>query len=243
MPHELFETVASDPPRVRCSRGTTTTATILTHALVIGLAMFMPMVPDEALPLPVPPTIMAFAVQPVRDVDIELPSRARRGPTARAAAGGVAVPIPVEPPRSIGADSGAASAFDSPGRTGPGAAQGIPSVGLMAGDGAVPPAPPPPPAAPIRLHSGIKPPQRIGFVEPMYPQVARAARVQGVVILEATIGVDGSVSDARILRSIPLLDQAALAAVRQWRFVPTLLNGVPVPIIMTVTVNFSLAER
>ena len=57
---------------------------------------------------------------------------------------------------------------------------------------------------------------------------------------EATIGPSGSVQDAKVLRSIPLLDQAALDAVRQWQFTPTLLNGVPVPVIMTVTVQFTL---
>jgi periplasmic protein TonB len=77
-------------------------------------------------------------------------------------------------------------------------------------------------------------------VNPVYPSIAQSARVQGVVIVEATIGPDGKVSDARVLRSIPLLDQAALDAVRQWVFTPTLLNGVPVPVIMTVTVNFTL---
>ena len=58
--------------------------------------------------------------------------------------------------------------------------------------------------------------------------------------IEATIGPDGAVKDAKVLRSIPLLDQAALDAVRQWVFTPTLLNGVPVPVIMTVTVQFTL---
>ena len=60
------------------------------------------------------------------------------------------------------------------------------------------------------------------------------------MILEATIGPDGRVQDVKVLRSIPLLDQAALDAVRQWVFTPTLLNGVPVPVIMTVTVQFTL---
>jgi protein TonB len=64
--------------------------------------------------------------------------------------------------------------------------------------------------------------------------------VEGIVIIEATIGADGQVINARILRSVPLLDQAAIDAVRQWQFTPTLLNGVPVPVIMTVTVNFTL---
>ena len=60
------------------------------------------------------------------------------------------------------------------------------------------------------------------------------------MILDVTIAKDGSVADATVRRSIPLLDQAALDAVRQWQFTPTLLNGVPVPVIMTVTVNFTL---
>jgi protein TonB len=77
-------------------------------------------------------------------------------------------------------------------------------------------------------------------VPPTYPPIAQSARVQGVVIIEAVIGPSGKVQDARVLRSIPLLDQAALDAVRQWEYTPTLLNGVPVPVIMTVTVNFTL---
>jgi|TARA_Y100000031_G_C7944646_1_gene258686 protein TonB len=64
--------------------------------------------------------------------------------------------------------------------------------------------------------------------------------VSGVVILEAVIGPDGRVRDVRVLRSAPLLDRAAIAAVRQWEYTPTLLNGVPVPVVMTVTVTFTL---
>jgi len=67
-----------------------------------------------------------------------------------------------------------------------------------------------------------------------------AAKVVIVVWSKKTIGPDGRVKEAKVLRSIPLLDQAALDAVKQWQFTPTLLNGVPVPVIMTVTVNFTL---
>jgi TonB family protein len=95
-------------------------------------------------------------------------------------------------------------------------------------------------AAPVRVGGNIKPPMKRKHVNPVYPDVARQARVVGVVILEATIGPDGKVEAACILRSIPLLDQAAIDAVRQWEFEPTLLNGQPVPVLMTVTVNFSL---
>ena len=70
--------------------------------------------------------------------------------------------------------------------------------------------------------------------------MAIAARVEGTVIIEAVIDTDGRVQSARVLRSIPLLDTAALTAVGQWAYSPSLLNGVPVPVIMTVTVTFRL---
>jgi protein TonB len=77
-------------------------------------------------------------------------------------------------------------------------------------------------------------------VAPLYPPVALAVHREGIVILEAVIAEDGSVRDVRVVRPVPLLDQAAIEAVRQWRFTPTLLNGEAVPIVMTVTVNFQL---
>jgi TonB family protein len=93
-----------------------------------------------------------------------------------------------------------------------------------------------------RVGNGMRPPKKIKDTPPEYPAIARESRVQGVVILEARIDERGMVSDVRPLRSIPLLDQAAIESVRQWQYEPTLLNGVPVPVIMTVTVNFSLRE-
>jgi protein TonB len=92
----------------------------------------------------------------------------------------------------------------------------------------------------VRVGGAVKAPTQISKVQPVYPPIALSSRVSGVVILEAVIGVDGRVTDAKVLRSIPLLDQAAVDAVRQWAYTPTLLNGVPVPVIMTVTVTFSL---
>jgi protein TonB len=95
-------------------------------------------------------------------------------------------------------------------------------------------------ATPVRVGGNVRPPQKTKHVDPIYPEIAKSAHVQGVVILEALIDEQGRVADARILRSIPLLDQAAMDAVREWEFTPTLLNGVPVPIVMTVTVQFTL---
>jgi protein TonB len=106
--------------------------------------------------------------------------------------------------------------------------------------GTTTPTPPNWPANAIRVGGNIKPPTKIVDARPAYPQDAHDAKVQGVVILEGLIGEDGRVQDARILRSIPMLDKAAEEAVRQWIFTPTLLNGNPVPMIMTVTVTFTL---
>jgi protein TonB len=92
----------------------------------------------------------------------------------------------------------------------------------------------------IRVGGKIPQPTKIRNVLPVYPQIAQSARVQGTVILEATIDRHGRIADVEVLRSIPLLDQAALDAVRQWEYEPTRLNGVAVPVIVTVTVNFSL---
>ena len=95
--------------------------------------------------------------------------------------------------------------------------------------------------APIRVGGNIKAPTKIRDVRPVYPADAQASHTEGIVILEAIIGPEGSVTEARVMRSIsPSLDQAALDAVRQWVFTPTLLNGAPVSVIMTVTVNFAL---
>ena len=99
--------------------------------------------------------------------------------------------------------------------------------------------PPASPRAPIRVGGQIQAPVKIKDVKPVYPPDARAAGVKGLVILEATIGVDGRVADAKVLRSVAGLDEAAVGAVRQWEFTPTLLNGVPTPIVMSVTVNFT----
>jgi TonB family protein len=92
---------------------------------------------------------------------------------------------------------------------------------------------------PVRVGGQIKAPIKVTNVEPIYPAIAQSARVGGRVTIEATIGPDGKVSNAKVVQSIPLLDQAALDAVRQWQYTPTLLNGVPVPVLVTVSINFT----
>jgi TonB family protein len=93
--------------------------------------------------------------------------------------------------------------------------------------------------AAVRPGGRIMEPKKIKDVPPVYPPLAQSARVSGAVTIEATIGADGKVVDAKVVKSIPLLDEAALEAVRQWEYLPTMLNGVPVPVLVTVTINFT----
>jgi protein TonB len=125
------------------------------------------------------------------------------------------------------------------------AARGLGDVGRIADVSApVPPPPPLPPAQtkPVRVCPGIREPKKVVHVAPEYPEIARRAGVEGVVILEAVLDTTGRVQSVRVLRSKMLLDDAAIKAVQQWRYTPTELNGVPVPVLMTITVQFTLAR-
>ena len=92
----------------------------------------------------------------------------------------------------------------------------------------------------LRVGGAIKAPTRLVNVNPVYPEDAKAAGIEGLVILEIVIGETGAVIETQVLRSIPELDQAAIDAVMQWRYEPTLLNGHPVEIEMEVTIHFTL---
>ncbi len=111
-----------------------------------------------------------------------------------------------------------------------------PFVSLLAS-----PALPPPPAPLEAVRTGVMPaPRRIHNVHPVYPRAAVEARLEGVVALELTISPKGKVVQVRTLRGVSPLSEAAVEAVKQWEYTPTVLNGVPVPVIMTVKVNFKL---
>jgi protein TonB len=98
------------------------------------------------------------------------------------------------------------------------------------------------PNDPIPIGGNIRPPTRVVYVAPAYPQFALAARKEGTVILQAVIDETGNVREVKVLRSVQLLDGAALQAVANWKFTPTLLNGKAVPVVMTVTVAFALMK-
>jgi protein TonB len=207
------------------------------HAVVIGAAMVGRLF--AASDLPVPPHNTMFAMVSAEIPDVQPPPPIR---TARTAAVPAVNPdaAPLTEPTSIAPEP--LVPFDAA-PVGTDAILGIP--GDPAGEGFViaPPLPaprPPAPVPPVRVGSVIRPPQKVHHVTPSYPPIAQAAKISGTVILEALIAEDGSVREVKVLKSVPLLDAAATEAVRQWRFTPTLLNGVPVQVIMSVTVSFTL---
>lgn len=162
---------------------------------------------------------------------------------------------PVEAPRElpppsvdVAAAGAATTDFDHIAGVAGGVPGGVPGGvigGVLGGiPGVAPPPPAPPPAAPrppVRTGGQVQAPALMKRVPPVYPPSAVRAKVEGVVILEATVGRDGRVEDVAILRSVPLLDRAAMDAVRQWEYAPLLLNGEAERFLLTVTVNFSLS--
>ena len=217
---------------------------VVAHAVVIAAALVSQELAVGALPTPHQPVI--FDAADIMPLDIQLPRPPTRTVPNRTAATESAPVSPDAAPTV--APTGVAPETERAGISaadGPivgvenGARLGVDGLGIAAP--ALPP--PPPPVKPLRLHQGMKAPYKIVDVAPAYPTVAQRAHVEGVVILEAVIDAQGRVASVRVLRSIALLDEAAVDAVKQWRFTPALLNAEPVPVVMTVTVNFTLQDR
>lgn len=212
----------------------TLVVSVAVHVAALFVLVVIPLLAMDALPGV--PTSLEY-----RFVDIVLP-RTPPAPSPAVAARASAVAtggVPTEAPTGVTAERPQPAIGDL--TVAPGGI-GVPGGMAAPPDAVIAPPPQPPPSDPVRPGGKIQAPVRIVNVAPVYPAIALAARVEGTVILEAIIGVDGGVREARVLRSIPLLDAAAVAAVRQWRYTPTTLNGIPVPVVMTVTVRFEIAK-
>lgn len=212
---------------------------VLVHAVVITVAVIAPLVAADILPAihrPMSPFVRAFRAA---DIPLLAPDATPRTRVIGA---------PTEAPDGITPEQPGAQARE--GIAVPFGVEGLAATGLPTGFGggevlvpAPPPPPPPPPAepvVPVRVGGRVKAPTRTVYAAPVYPAIAISAHLEGDVTLEALIDVNGAVQDLRVVRGVPLLEQAALEAVRRWRYTPTLLNGVPVPVVMTVTVSFRL---
>ena len=245
MQQRLFEDlIESDVVAHKTKQSYTLPVSIAIHLLVLLVVVVVPILTSQELPEP-SSAVRAFFVEPAAPPPPPPPPPPPAPKAAQQQPRPMATPVPVENkftapvevPEEIkpeeGIDLGVEGGV-------PGGVEGGVPGGVVGGVvGGLPDAPPPTQA--VRVGGQIKEPKKLKDVKPNYPDIAKQARVQGVVILECTISPQGKVTDVKILRGIPLLDAAAIEAVKQWVYTPTLLNGVPVPVIMTVTVNFRLS--
>lgn len=237
MSHDMFSDIVSPAVTLGSRAWYTVPLSIAAHVTVAAIVIVAPLMATDVLPKPAK-VLASFVASPSPPVP-PLPTAASAPSNRHVAAAEVNLTAPIQPPEQI------TEALSPPAL--PTAGTGVAGVsnGVFGGTGSmatVMPVPSPPlPTKPIPVGGHIKNPAKIRNVRPVYPAIAQSNRVEGRVIIEATIGADGRVKEARLLKSIPLLDRAALDAVMQWQFTPTLLNGVPVPVIMTVTVDFSLS--
>jgi len=236
MPRDLFGDVVHHDLRVGTRAWYSLPLTIFVHAIILAGVVIVPLVAIDELP-GLPRAVAEYVVVAPPQPPPDAPRAPRRAATDRPAVNPQAAPV--EAPAGVAPEPGLVPEPE------PAAGSGFPGglSGSVDGTGlAVQPEAPPPaaPVAPVRITSDLRRPAKIKDVVPVYPDFAMRARVAGLVILEATIDAQGRVTDVRVLRSVPLLDQAAIEAVRQWEFSPTRLNGVAIPIVMTVTVNFTL---
>ncbi len=237
MAADLFGDVTQAPKRLGARRWYTLPLSILTHAAAVVAIVVVPLATSD-----MPPPIRR-ALTHIADIDITPvvppPPPMRRAPTVRADTPVSREAAPTVAPSEIGPE---AFPLDLPEV---GGADGVPN-GILGGlslDSTTYTPPQPPQVEPpktIRITRGVTPPRRITYVQPVYPAIALQNRIAGRVVIEAIIGPTGEVQSMRVVQSVHLLDQAALAAVRQWKYTPTLLSGVPVSVILTVSVDFTL---
>jgi periplasmic protein TonB len=241
VPRQLFDDSIASSTRTARSRWTVICSTVA-HLTIISIAVIVPLMATGTLP-DVHSPLTAFMPAEIKIPEMPPAGSPRPRPAMNPAAAPTTAPSAIdytaEPaePRAGSPGVGDMSGFD----LGP---LGTPGVPDFITSGGPPPIaePVPAPTKPLRVGGVIRAPQRI-FSRPLvYPPMAQLSRVEGDVILEAIIDASGNVGDIRILRSVPLLDAAAADAVRQWKYKPTLLNGVPVPVIMTITISFRLQD-
>jgi periplasmic protein TonB len=235
--------VLTRPASLTRGRGVTLAVSIALHSILIAAVILVPLffydslpAPDEAIraffvtpavaaPPPPPPPPPAAGVRPA--------PRAPVDPQPEEPAKFVA---PLETPAEIKPEEGISLGVEG---GVPGGVEGGVPGGVVGGIvGGLPQEVPPPPKA-VRVGGHIKTPQLLKKVDPVYPELAKQARVSALIILEATVDDAGRVREVTILRGSPIFDEAAVEAVKHWVYRPLLLNGIPTPFVLSITVKFS----
>jgi protein TonB len=222
-------------------KAVTLPVSIAIHALVIGVALgasiwFVDDVPEPPIPVtfyaaspPPPPPPPAAPKAPPKAPEVVKPVPVRSTEMVAPTVMPEKIPQPLAAPEPESSSEGVEGGVEG----------GVPGGvvgGVLGGTG-----PGTGEGEPLRVGGDVKPPQLIHKPEPSYPEAARKARMEGVVILEAIITALGNVEEVKVLKSVnPLLDAAAVRAVQQWRYRPATLNGRAVRVYLTVTVTFNL---
>jgi protein TonB len=216
----------------------------IVQTVILGVLILIPLIYTEALPkamlstlliAPPPPPPPPPPPQPVKTIVKPVARLIQSGKLVqpRAIPKEVAIFKEAELPPDVINNTNAGGVFG-----------GIPGQGIIGGSGG--PALPPPPkaAAPARIKQGgnVTAALLLNQTKPLYPALARQARIQGNVVLHAIIDKDGKVAQLEVMSGHPLLVQSALDAVKQWRYKPTLLNGDPVEVDTTITVTFTMGS-
>lgn len=236
---------AERPPATR-RWSATMGASLSIHAVLIAAAIVIPLLSQEALPAP-GETLRAFFVTPpdVAPPAPPPPPPPAAGTRAPQQAPPVARPLepatftaPIDVPQEIAPEEGIDLGVEG---GVPGGVEGGVPGGVVGGIvGGLPQEAPAPRV--VRIGGKIVAPKLAHYVPPEFPELARVSRLSGIVILEAHVDVNGYIKDVRVLKGRPLLDEPAMAAVRQWRYQPLLLNGQPMEFLLTVVVTFAFQD-
>ena len=247
----MFEDlVESSPIPKKTNKPWTIVLSTLVQVTLLGILILIPLIYTEALPKtmlttllvapppppPPPPPPAATPVKVVKPVARLMQAGKLMAPRA------IPKEVNIIKEQEMPPDMGAVGVVGGvPGGVPGGQAGGV-LGGIIGGVGSN--QPPPPKEAPKRIRVGgqVQTAKLVNKVTPVYPPLAKQARIQGTVRLQAVIAKDGSVVELQVLSGHPLLVQAALDAVRQWRYHPTLLNGEPVEVVTTVDVIFTLSS-
>lgn len=243
MPRDLFARPSRDCQTRRNAR--LLPLSIALHVVALGALVIVPLLATGELPgVPDRRMVAVLATAPPPPPPPDIVVRLKPRPDARP-------PVPTSTPvdRPVSPSGDTPSWSEGPVARGP--ATGIPMTSVFgtgqpvgglqlpgpaaSGSGA-------PPSGPVRPGGDIERPRKVRHVAPEYPAIARAVGKEGTVVIDAIIGPDGRVQQATVRESSPLFDRAALEAVRQWVYTPTRLNDVPVAVIMSVEVRFTLAR-
>ena len=226
--------------RLKTKRGVTTTLSFILQVALVGVLVLLPLILTEALPKQQLMTLVAAPPPPPAPAPVKVVKRIQ----SNIISGQLRTPTKIpETVQMIKEEEAPPPEMSSAGAGVPGGVPGAQMGSVMERIISSTPVPVPKVATPqrVRVSLGVSQGLLIKKVQPIYPPLARQARIQGTVLLQAEISKDGTIENLRLISGHPMLAPAAIDAVKQWRYKPYLLNGEPVAVETQVQVVFSLS--